>query len=68
MNALRLNRGVPAASYEPLTGMPLAAIAERLGVARDRGLLDHDPARLAPTELGRRFLNDLLAMFDGDHG
>ena len=33
--------------------------------ATRRGLLEADPASLAPTELGRRFLNDLQALFLG---
>ena len=33
------------------------------GRATRRGLLEPDPTRLAPTELGRRFLNDLQTMF-----
>jgi len=68
MNALRLNEGVSAASYVPLTGASLADIAPLLMAARARGLLEQDPQRLAPTELGRRFLNDLLAIFERDHG
>jgi len=68
MNALRLNEGVSAASYAPLTGASLADIAPLLTAARVRGLLEQDPQRLAPTEPGRRFLNDLLAIFEGDHG
>jgi putative oxygen-independent coproporphyrinogen III oxidase len=67
MNALRLNQGVDAALYGQHTGTELAAIAPLLAQARGRGLLDTDVARLAPTELGRRFLNDLLAVFEAGH-
>jgi hypothetical protein len=31
--------------------------------ATDKGLLSPDPAVLRPTPLGRRFLNDLQALF-----
>ena len=34
-----------------------------LAKARQKGLLDHAPNVLRPTELGRRFLNDLLELF-----
>jgi putative oxygen-independent coproporphyrinogen III oxidase len=63
MNALRLNGGVPVALYEERTGRPITDIARELERAEERGLLERDHARLAPTELGRRFLNDLLQMF-----
>lgn len=67
MNVLRLNEGVPGESYGRLTGITLHSIAPHLAAARERGLLAHDPDRLVPTELGRRFLNDLVAMFEDDH-
>jgi oxygen-independent coproporphyrinogen-3 oxidase len=63
MNALRLNAGVPAALFAARTGLPLSACRSTLDAARARGLLDADPAWLRPTALGRRFLNDLLALF-----
>jgi oxygen-independent coproporphyrinogen-3 oxidase len=63
MNALRLNRGVDARLFEERTGLPLSQCAAALDAARQRGLLTHDTARLEPTLLGQRFLNDLLAMF-----
>jgi oxygen-independent coproporphyrinogen-3 oxidase len=68
MNVLRLNEGVDAALYPARTGRPLAELAPVLARARERGLMQPDPQRLAPTELGRRFLNDLLAMFEAEHG
>ncbi len=64
MNALRLGDGVPAALFPERTGMPLAAIATPLTEARARGLMVADAARLAPTALGRRFLDDLLLLFE----
>jgi len=63
MNALRLNAGVPASLFEARTGLPLAVCAAALRQARERGLLDADPAWLRPTARGRRFLNDLLTLF-----
>jgi oxygen-independent coproporphyrinogen-3 oxidase len=63
LNALRLEAGVPAALYAERTGYPLASIAPELAAATARGLLDGDPATLRPTPLGRRFLNDLQALF-----
>lgn len=63
MNALRLNAGVPASLFEARTGLPLVVCAAALGQARERGLLDADPAWLRPSARGRRFLNDLLTLF-----
>lgn len=66
MNALRLNAGVPASLFEARTGLPLTVCAAALRQARERGLLDADPAWLRPSARGRRFLNDLLTLFLSD--
>jgi oxygen-independent coproporphyrinogen-3 oxidase len=65
LNALRLVDGVPAALFAERTGLSLASISGALKRAVDRGLLDPDPARLRPTELGLRFLSDLQEGFLG---
>jgi len=63
MNALRLVDGFPARLFTERTGLPLAAINTELQQAEERGLLTVTAERIAPTELGRRFLNDLLQVF-----
>ena len=63
LNALRLDAGVPSSLFAERTGFPLAAIANELAEATARGLLEADPTTLKPTPLGRRFLNDLQALF-----
>ena len=63
LNALRLTEGVPTSMYAERTGLPLSTATRMIALAADKGLLSPDPARLAPTELGRRFLNDLQALF-----
>jgi len=63
LNALRLTAGVPATLFAERTGVPLASIAREVAIAASRGLLDPDPAVLRATPLGRRFLNDLCALF-----
>jgi putative oxygen-independent coproporphyrinogen III oxidase len=63
LNALRLTEGVPSALFAERTGMPLAIAAQAIGEATRKGLLEPDPATLRPTPLGRRFLNDLQALF-----
>jgi oxygen-independent coproporphyrinogen-3 oxidase len=66
LNVLRLNAGVSADCFEGRTGLRLSEIAVPLARARQRGLMRDDARRLAPTLLGQRFLNDLLALFDTD--
>ncbi len=63
LNALRLNAGVPTTLFAERTGYPLALVQRELGEAVQRGLLERDPTTLRATALGRRFLNDLQAIF-----
>ena len=66
MNALRLNDGFSAELFTERTSLPLSMIRKELEQAEQRGLLVRDTQRIAPTERGRRFLNDLLEMFIKD--
>jgi putative oxygen-independent coproporphyrinogen III oxidase len=63
MNALRLNDGVAAMLFGQRTGVGAGALDAKLNSARSRGWLESDPTRLAPTELGRRYLNDVVGLF-----
>ena len=64
LNALRLREGFDAPVFETRTGLPWSAVASVVAAAEAKGLLAGEPGgRWAPTELGRRFLNDLQAMF-----
>lgn len=63
MNALRLTEGFPASLFEERTGLPITAVRDQLDMAAGKGLLERDGIRIAPTERGRRFLNDLLQIF-----
>ena len=63
LNALRLDQGVPATLFAERTGFPLALVARDIEIATRKGLLEPDPALIKPTALGRRFLNDLQALF-----
>ncbi len=62
LNALRLNEGFALADFEARTGLPRTAIAGELGEAVARGWLQVDDARVVPTELGRRFTNDVIEL------
>ncbi len=63
INALRLNDGFDEGLFAERTSLPLLMIRRELEQAVQRGLLVRDAQRIAPTELGRRFLNDLLQIF-----
>ena len=63
LNALRLNDGFSRDGYEERTGLALQMLDEPLARAQRRGLLEECAAGWRPTELGRRFLNDLQAGF-----
>ena len=63
MNALRLNQGFADTLFAERTSLSLLLIRRELEEAEQRGLLERDLQRIAPTALGRRFLNDLLQVF-----
>jgi putative oxygen-independent coproporphyrinogen III oxidase len=63
LNALRLTAGFAPSLFYERTGLPLSAIAAPLETARHRELLLWDHSVIKPTELGQRFLNDLLLLF-----
>jgi len=63
LNALRLNEGFDQQLFEQRTGLPMSSVLPRLHEAQTRGLLEPRPGGWRPTELGRRFLNDLQAAF-----
>ena len=63
MNALRLAEGFPVPMFLERTGLQITAAEQALAVAEGKGLILRDLDRIRPTELGRRFLNDLLVLF-----
>ena len=63
LNALRLLEGFALADFEARTGLPRADIADELATAVGRGWLSVDGERIVPTELGRRFANDVITLF-----
>jgi oxygen-independent coproporphyrinogen-3 oxidase len=63
LNALRLTDGVPVSLFAERTGLPVTAISKALAEAQAKGLMSANPSKLEPTQLGRRFLNDLQAIF-----
>jgi oxygen-independent coproporphyrinogen-3 oxidase len=63
MNALRLAAGFEVAAFAERTGLPIRVAEKALAAAEAKGLITRDHLRILPTELGRRFLNDLLQLF-----
>jgi oxygen-independent coproporphyrinogen-3 oxidase len=63
LNALRLTDGFPITQFAERTGFTLAIVQRDIDEAERRGLLVRDHRRVRPTPLGRRFLNDLQALF-----
>ena len=63
LNALRLVDGFALGEFEARTGLPRTAISPQLEQAVERGWLDIQAGRVVPTDLGRRFTNDVIALF-----
>ena len=63
LNALRLVEGFRPGLYSERTGLPALTIEPALRAAEAEGLIERNEKRIAPTERGRRFLNDLVGLF-----
>jgi putative oxygen-independent coproporphyrinogen III oxidase len=63
MNALRLINGVPLSLFQQRTGMNILNVQHAIKTAQQKGLLLIANENIQPTELGQRFLNELLALF-----
>jgi putative oxygen-independent coproporphyrinogen III oxidase len=63
LNALRLNEGFTLRDYRRQTGLEMDSVEVKIAQAERRGLLTGRTGGWRPTELGRRFLNDLQASF-----
>jgi putative oxygen-independent coproporphyrinogen III oxidase len=63
LNALRLSDGFEISTFSRRTGQDWRQVAATVETLRQRGLLAVDAARVCATELGLRFLNELLLSF-----
>jgi oxygen-independent coproporphyrinogen-3 oxidase len=63
LNALRLINGFEAGLFTERTGQSWSLIESVLQQAEEKKLILRNPAIIRPTDLGMRFLNDLLALF-----
>jgi len=63
LNALRLVEGFALTEFESRTGLSRTTIAPELECALDREWITLRDDRVVPTELGRRFTNDVISLF-----
>ncbi len=63
LNALRLKEGFEPSRFSERTGLPLSRISKALDQAEQRGLLQRELTRIAASERGFDFLNDLQTLF-----
>jgi oxygen-independent coproporphyrinogen-3 oxidase len=63
MNALRLNDGFTLPQFAARTGLQAESVAPQVQLLCERGLLTCDADIVKTTELGRRFLDDVVGMF-----
>lgn len=63
LNSLRLSDGTTTSLFETRTFLPISTVQPALEKAHKQGLLTTNDQKIIPTELGRRFLNDLVAIF-----
>lgn len=63
LNALRLHQGFELSQFERTTGLPASVLDAPLAKAAARDLIEFGDGQVRASELGRRFLNDLLTLF-----
>ena len=66
LNALRLKDGFNLALFEQHTGLSPDVLHDRLLLAQQKELLVVNQQHIMPSELGYRFLNDLINLFSAD--
>ncbi len=63
MNAMRLTDGVPLDLFQQRTGLHFLRLQRGIKQAQAKGLLHIADEKMQPTQLGKRFLNELLTIF-----
>ncbi len=63
LNQLRLKQGVFIDDFSARTGLSWQVVESRVQQAIDKGLLEVYHARVRPTELGWKFVNDIQQLF-----
>lgn len=68
LNAMRLKEPITAQHFQQHTGQSITTIKTKLEQAQKDRLLDFDGKHIVTTELGHRFLNELLQRFLPESG
>ena len=63
MNALRLNEGFETRLFAERTGLPLSVVEAQLTLAQRKGWIEVTDTHIRASELGQRYLNDVLEIF-----
>ena len=63
LNLLRLHEGFSERDFSARTGLDAVVLAPALATASARGWLSGNDGHWQPTELGRRFTNDVIELF-----
>ncbi len=63
LNLLRLHEGFSLRDFESRTGLPRSVLDAPLAEAVQHGWLEVTDGHVRPTELGRRFTNDVVSLF-----
>ncbi|MEE8379529.1 MAG: radical SAM family heme chaperone HemW [Gammaproteobacteria bacterium] len=63
MNALRLVNGFESALFTSHTGQPITIVEQAMREAEEKQLVEWTTEMIRPTERGRRFLDNLIALF-----
>ena len=63
LNQLRLKQGVHIDDFSARTGLSWQVVESRVQQAIDKGLLEVHHARVRPTQLGWKFVNDIQQLF-----
>ena len=67
LNALRLKQGIELSLFSQHTGLKDHELHAGLNKARELELITEDQQRLIPTDMGYRFLNNLINCFHPEH-
>ncbi|MEM7706513.1 MAG: radical SAM family heme chaperone HemW [Pseudomonadota bacterium] len=63
LGALRLRAGVAVSDFTRRTGLTMAQLEPELHIGVEKGWLNVDAERIAPSELGYQYLNDVQGLF-----
>ena len=63
LNSLRLRNGFQRRMFSERTGVPWSSLTKTVDKARSIGLLETNEDHIKPTDLGYRFLDDLVELF-----